>query len=402
MNAVDATNRSGAQEDAEPPSLLTIILDTNPHAWALIGDSLPFSKAIANLLVFINAHLAVNYANRIAVLASHSERAEWLYPTPASAQRTAKSQRANGQNGHNDGDEEMGNSEDTSGQPTPRDDANKYRPFAHVEHALTTNLRQLLQTTSPADLQTTPSTMMAGALTLALTHIAKQTVSTSSTSTSSAQFNYSDPSAASAGGNDASAASSSTSRANLALTSRILVLSVSGDLATQYIPIMNAIFACQRLSIPIDILKLSGDTVFLQQAADASGGIYMPVTTPTAHAGLLQYLMFAYLPDQTARRHLITAGEGEGVDFRAACFCHRRVVDIGYVCSICLSIFCETLPEDTCLTCGSVLSVGVFGRRPVVVQKARRKKKKRVGEAGEGGTPAPGSGVASGSGTPAG
>lgn len=26
-----------------------------------------------------------------------------------------------------------------------------------------------------------------------------------------------------------------------------------------------------------------------------------------------------------------------GVDFRAACFCHRRVVDVGFVCSICLS-----------------------------------------------------------------
>lgn len=26
-----------------------------------------------------------------------------------------------------------------------------------------------------------------------------------------------------------------------------------------------------------------------------------------------------------------------GVDFRAACFCHRKVVDLGFVCSVCLS-----------------------------------------------------------------
>lgn len=25
------------------------------------------------------------------------------------------------------------------------------------------------------------------------------------------------------------------------------------------------------------------------------------------------------------------------VDFRAACFCHKKVVDVGFVCSICLS-----------------------------------------------------------------
>ena len=108
---------------------------------------------------------------------------------------------------------------------------------------------------------------------------------------------------------------------------------------------MNTIFACQRMSIPIDIAKLSGDTVFLQQASDATGGVYIKIKQPR---GLLQYLMMAFLPDQTARggggRGGIGGGGGglvgptsEGVDFRAACFCHRKVVDVGFVCSICLS-----------------------------------------------------------------
>lgn len=59
--------------------------------------------------------------------------------------------------------------------------------------------------------------------------------------------------------------------------------------------------------------------------------------------------MMAFLPDQTARggRGRLGGGGGgggvlvgptsEGVDFRAACFCHRKVVDVGFVCSICLS-----------------------------------------------------------------
>ncbi|KAE8243709.1 hypothetical protein A4X13_0g6980, partial [Tilletia indica] len=41
----------------------------------------------------------------------------------------------------------------------------------------------------------------------------------------------------------------------------------------------------------------------------------------------------------------------DSVDFRAACFCHRKVVDVGFVCSVCLSIFCELRKE--CLICGS-------------------------------------------------
>jgi transcription initiation factor TFIIH subunit 3 len=124
-----------------------------------------------------------------------------------------------------------------------------------------------------------------------------------------------------------------------------LILSVSGDIADQYIPIMNTIFACQRLAIPIDILTLSAfsNPEFLQQAADATGGVYMALGQRVA--GLLQVLMMGYLPDATVRLNLVKAGESEGVDFRAACFCHRNIVDLGYVCSICLSSMFSSAPS---------------------------------------------------------
>jgi transcription initiation factor TFIIH subunit 3 len=392
MNVVDATDRSEKQDEGEAPSLLTIILDTNPHAWNLLADTLPLSRVVANLLVFINAHLAINHANRVAVLASHAERAEWLYPTPATAAREAAA--TNGSHEEN-GDVEMldnGHVLSKGGPVLPPDDANKYRPFAQIEQALLNNLRHLMDTTTTESISSTPATMIAGALTLALTYISKQTQSTTSTAGSTShQFNYSDPTSV-AGGNELSA-DQLRGQAALGLQSRILVLSVSGDLANQYIPIMNAIFACQRLTIPIDILKLAGDTVFLQQAADATDGIYMALDFNSC-AGLLQYLMFAYLPDQAARENLIVPGAGEGVDFRAACFCHRRIVDIGYVCSICLSIFCEPLKDNTCLTCGSFLRVAGYGQKPAVVPK-KKKKKRRITDGSETpasgrGTPAPG------------
>jgi transcription initiation factor TFIIH subunit 3 len=54
------------------------------------------------------------------------------------------------------------------------------------------------------------------------------------------------------------------------------------------------------------------------------------------------------------------------VDFRAACFCHRNVVDTGFVCSVCLSIFCEVPDDGECLTCGTKLALGKYGRKPVL------------------------------------
>jgi transcription initiation factor TFIIH subunit 3 len=372
MNAIDATDRNSKGEDTEPPSLLTIIIDTNPHAWNLLQDSLPLSKVIVNLLVLINAHLAINHANKVAVLASHSERAVWLYPA-ATVTKTGANENgvATDTNGYDQ--------KDMASQPV--EDANKYRPFAHIENVLTKNLRDLMNSTTADALSSSPTTMMAGALTMALTYISKQSA-TLPTGNSSSQFNYSDPNAV-AGGNDVAGADPSRPHAgSMSLVSRILIFSVSGDLANQYIPIMNAIFACQRLNIPIDILKLAGDTVFLQQAADATGGVYMALDAST-RAGLLQYLMFAYLPDQTARQHLVMPGDSAGVDFRAACFCHRRIVDIGFVCSICLSIFCEVLADGQCLTCGSELRMTNYGNKPAVVPKKKLKKKKRAVEGGD-------------------
>lgn len=357
MNAVDATSRAETTAHTEPPSLLTIILDTNPHAWALISSSLPLSKALASLLVFINAHLAINPANRVAVLASHVDQAVWLYPTPHKA--------------HPEEDDR------------PPDDANKYRPFAHVEHAITTNLRSLMRQTTPSSLHGATSGMIAGALTRALTHISKQIAATNTGPASTqSTFNYSDPSSL-PGSNNLSDQASATG--STALAPRILLVSLSGNAPDQYIPLMNTIFASQRLGIPLDILPLTAsNNAFLQQAADATHGIYLPLTTPAAHAGLLQYLMFAYLPDTAARHHLVAPGADAGVDFRAACFCHRRIVDLGFVCSICLSIFCEpVLDQGRCLTCASYLSLGEYGRKPAVVPK-KKKKKRIAGEAGDG------------------
>jgi transcription initiation factor TFIIH subunit 3 len=94
----------------------------------------------------------------------------------------------------------------------------------------------------------------------------------------------------------------------------------------------------------------------------------------------------AFLPDQRSRKHLVLPTRVD-VDFRAACFCHRRVVDVGFVCSICLSIFCEPPENGDCLTCGTHLEMGDYGAKPAVV--ARKKKKKKARPNGTAATPTP-------------
>jgi len=43
-----------------------------------------------------------------------------------------------------------------------------------------------------------------------------------------------------------------------------------------------------------------------------------------------------FLPDEYCRKHLVLPQQSK-VDYRATCFCHKNVIDIGFVCPVCLS-----------------------------------------------------------------
>ncbi|KAL8714374.1 MAG: hypothetical protein Q9220_001707 [cf. Caloplaca sp. 1 TL-2023] len=351
MDNLDGSDHYSKNIDEPPPSLLAIILDTNPSAWSLLSPALSFSTFLSHLLVFINAHLACNNSNQICVIAAHSLRAEFLYPSPS---QPPAAHPENGQRGST-------TTKDVS------EAANHYRPFHLLQLTLIRSLTSLLTSTPPSSIQSTPSVALSGALTLALTYTQRHLL-LSSTSSNPSNTTTSDPTSS-----------------NQNLTPRILILSLSGDLSAQYIPLTNTIFACQRLSIPIDVAKLAGDAVFLEQASDATRGTYLHIEHPK---GLLQYLMMAFLPDQVSRGFLGSVGK-QGVDFRAACFCHRRVVEIGFVCSVCLSIFCSPPEGAVCLTCGTQLKLGNYGQKPVVVVRKKKKRRNKLNGNGDMGSPAP-------------
>ncbi|CAO2033833.1 unnamed protein product [Urochloa humidicola] len=132
---------------------------------------------------------------------------------------------------------------------------------------------------------------------------------------------------------------------------RILCLQGSPDGPEQYVAVMNSIFSAQRSMVPIDSCIVgTQDSAFLQQASYITGGVYLK---PQELNGLFQYIAAVFATDLHSRTFL-RLPKTLGVDFRASCFCHKKTIDMGYVCSVCLSIFCKN--QKKCSTCGSEFS----------------------------------------------
>ncbi|RXH75962.1 hypothetical protein DVH24_042749 [Malus domestica] len=140
----------------------------------------------------------------------------------------------------------------------------------------------------------------------------------------------------------------------------------SSDGPEQYVAIMNSIFSAQRSMVPIDSCYMgSSNSAFLQQASYITGGVYLKPQQPN---GLFQYLSTVFATDLHSRAFL-QLPKSLGVDFRASCFCHKKTIDMGYICSVCLSIFCKH--HKKCSTCGSV-----FGQAQLDASSTSNRKRK--------------------------
>lgn len=135
-------------------------------------------------------------------------------------------------------------------------------------------------------------------------------------------------------------------------SSRILVASCSmlvGSYSWQYMNLMNAFFAAQKMNVPIDGCVFMREEAkrgsILEQGCDLTGGHFLNIPDI---AGNLEYLLWIFLPSSNTRESLLLP-ERRKATHRAACFCHRNIIDIGYVCSVCLSIFCTYSP--ICSSC---------------------------------------------------
>jgi len=207
-------------------------------------------------------------------------------------------------------------------------DSNTYRPFKNIDNALVTRILEEVNALGQPDVE--EPCALVGALTTSLCYI-NRLIHPPTPSSADDPATLPDP--------------------------RILILSVSPDLSNSYIPIMNSIFSAQKLKVTIDVCKMFGaDTVFLQQAAHLTGGSYIYLERRDA---LLQYLVMTFLPSTPIRKIMAVPTEDK-IDFRAACFCHKNIVDVGFVCSVCLSIFCQPVP--VCSTCRTKFPIKTLQR----------------------------------------
>lgn len=355
------------------PDFLVLVLDINPLAWSRRSEALGKGKekevasdvalddALSAIMILLNAHMAMQHENGLAIYAAAGTgTAKLLYST---AGFSAKS---------SDTTSSSAEASSTSHKP----DANTYQPFKLVDDNLEQGIRstcksmfdrarqaqESIETNTSnesakyAALARSTNVGIVSALSQALCHLNRLGLSDVSDA-ANASGGIANSTQARAGGG--SSANGSGSASSGSFKSRILILSVTPDASTQYIPMMNCIFAAQKKGITIDVCKLFGsDTVFLQQASYLTSGTYFRLADDQAgdrkegdmRSSLVQTLLTTYLPSRSMRS-VMNLPTLEEIDFRAACFCHRRIVDIGYICSVCLSLFCQ--PRPFCLTCRS-------------------------------------------------
>jgi Transcription factor Tfb4 len=73
-------------EDDDSPSILTLIIDTNPIAWKLrrqfgTEKMIQYNDLVAQLIIFCHAYALMNRSNRIVVIANHPSESVVLYPS---------------------------------------------------------------------------------------------------------------------------------------------------------------------------------------------------------------------------------------------------------------------------------------------------------------------------------
>lgn len=319
----------------ESPSLLTVIVDVTPQLWTAFdekndkkGSILEVLKA---LIVFLNAHLAFNTSNQVALIAAHSQGIKYLYPK-------------------SNNDSDNSNKKNSSKKDLFIISKNMYRKFRSVDETLVEELSTLFKEEEDNLGKLTQKSTLVGGMSAALAYTDRMT----------------------------------REMENISLKSRLMVLTCGSDKGLreeifQYIPIMNCIFSATKIKCPIDVVKVGGpkESTFLQQTTDATNGVYLHVTSTD---GLLQYFSTAMFIDPSLRQIIVKPNKGS-VDFRTSCYLTGKVVAVGYICSVCLCVLSIIPPGNKCPACDSEFDERVITklkRKPVVPRLPTKRTNNKV------------------------
>lgn len=365
----------------ETPSLLTVILDVHPLEWKKYmeqNENVEFRHVTSAMLVMLNSHLALNSGNEVSVYVANSfyHGAKRMFPLneevvaeeslavkkekdTAGISNAGDNDASDGVNG--EGDEEDEEDEDDKikkVRPKIKTDGPKkktpllksrgiYGQFKAIDAKILDALDEMYKV-EPERLRQIVSKdknfvkgTMTGAISTALTAINKL----------------------------------QKTEDKLNMKARVMIISVSGDNTLPYVSMMNTIFAAQKMKVSLDVCKLGEKSIFLQQTSDATNGVYIDIKHPS---GLIQYMSSALFIEPLLRP-IVVLPTNTSVDFRASCFVSNKVVDVGYVCSVCLCILSMVPSDERCPTCFSKFEhklITRMKRKPKVLPLEVKKKKK--------------------------
>ena len=294
-------------------ALLGILLDASTAGWSNRADCLTLDSTLRAVMALIRAHFALSPSNELAFIVTTDAGAHVLFAPASSPASSSSSAASTVAATINDGLRQLAHVDRSDGGGGGGGSSDKLGTFA-------ASLSQMLC-------------------------IVNRFLRVGMSSSASVVAPVGDSAAAAAHGDRRRCA-------------RVLALQCAGDDPTQYISTMNGIFCAQKLDVPVDACVLRTDDVsFLQQAASITGGVYVRPPLAGLERSLVQTLLLHFLPDNHARA-LLNMPQQSQVDMRASCVCHGTMLDIGFVCSVCLSIFCARSP--ICDTCGARFELPVI------------------------------------------
>lgn len=138
---------------------------------------------------------------------------------------------------------------------------------------------------------------------------------------------------------------------------RILIVSLGGEFGVERNNLMNIFFAAHKHDIIVDVANIGKSNPILHQACDVTGGVHIEITEPNC---FFQKLLI-YCLGSSSVRAVFSKPDNSIVDYRAICHCHGKPVNIGYVCSVCLSVKCQFSP--ICSVCNTVYKIGALRSR---------------------------------------
>jgi len=143
---------------------------------------------------------------------------------------------------------------------------------------------------------------------------------------------------------------------------RILIFLNSEFKNDSFNQLMSCVFVCQQRNYIIDAVVLNKKTQnFLLQATIKTNGFYFPCNPDK---GMIQAFLHVFNIRSDERRSFKMPNFTKTYS-EASCRCHSKKIDLAWICSVCLAIYCEQEKQRTdgeCRFCGSLYDLCDFNQ----------------------------------------